>query len=194
MIYSRGCSCRRTERTSKGNHRTGDRGTTSTIRAIPQAIAEVDILAEAGRLGASASKLRVLCQHVVEASLPARREPSYTADCRDGYSSCRRTVRGAKCNHSTGYCGTAGAVGTVPDAIAEVDVFAEAAGVRGGAPQLRVLGEHIVEAGLSTGRKCSDSCYYGACRATSRRRRCPGAACRRRWFGTTCRRRCPGTA
>ena len=73
-------------------------------------------------------------------------------------SSSNGAVGRAKGDDGAGDCGSTGAVGAVPDPVAEIDVAAEAGWVWGGAAEGGILGEHVVHASLLD----SKSVIYGA--------------------------------
>ena len=73
MLLTSGSSrrSRSTVCTLKGQNCGGYLGATRTIRAVSDAVVEVDVLAQTGSVRSTTSEGRVLGQHIVEASLTA---------------------------------------------------------------------------------------------------------------------------
>ena len=145
-------------RALESNHSRRNSRSTGGIRAVANAIVEVDILAKTRRILSIASKRRVLGQHVVETSLAARRQIGYRSRAGGGVHSRRgrrgpsgngrRAVTAFKVKYTAGNSRPTGSVRAVADAVVEVDIAAETRWVRCTTSEAVVLGQHVVKAGL----------------------------------------------
>lgn len=108
------------------NDRRSNGGAARAIRAVPQSIAKVRILAQARRIRTRAAQRLILSLHVVEARLATRGQGGEARRCGAVCCERRRAVCAAVSDHGARHCCSAGAVCAVAKPVPEVDIVAQA--------------------------------------------------------------------
>jgi hypothetical protein len=112
-----GSFCGKAVSTSECYHGTSDSCSASAVRAVAQPVAEVGVVSAAVAVFGSAAQSGVLVEHVAEAGLTAGGQSSDTCGRRFVSRLRGGAVGIAECYCCTAYCCSAGAVGTVPEAV-----------------------------------------------------------------------------